>query len=773
MAEAHQAVAFSFQITHEGVHINYDTEILNIVWTSGVRSYRKRFTRSLNNIKNGVFPSSLEFLAAILVLVTACHSLLQIDPSFGFINFASSHFPITSLVTVLNLPDNGRSLLACFVYGVAVWVAKAMIMKYTLKCLLIYKGWMYESHGSGPSLSSSIWVFLMKMLTIKRPLLYSYQGALPRLPLPSVGETIDRYLRSIQALCDDDEDYQRKTKLAYEFRDGIARKLQKYLIFKSWWASNYVSDWWEEYVYLRSRSPLMINSNFYGIDTLFETPTSSQTSRAANLVYSCLIFRRLIDRQELKPIMLQGLVPLCSWQYERLFNTTRLPGIETDKLVHYSDSQHIVVLSKGKYYKVNIYFKGRLLLPREIESILDKIVADDSPALRGEEHLSVVTAVDRVSWSQTRDKFFSRGINKSSLDAIEKSAFVLILDDVDFEFDEKDPTKLDSYGQTLLHGRGYDRWYDKSFDLIVGRNGRAGFNAEHSWADAPIMAHLWEFILAYDHANLGYDESGRCKVGNGFQPPAGTRLKWEFPLELCQTIDKYVITAQKLVVDVDLKLIMFQEYGKGFMKKNRVSPDAYIQMALQLAYFRDSGKFSLTYEASMTRLFREGRTETVRPVTIESAAWVRSMNDQTKTKEDRIALLKHACQRHQIGYQNAMCGKGIDRHLFCLYVISKYLEIDSPFLKEVLSEPWKLSTSQTPHGQAGLLDLKKYPNHISAGGGFGPVADDGYGVSYIIAGEDKIFFHISSKESSTATDSLRFAKNIMQSLRDMRELLTR
>ena len=26
--------------------------------------------------------------------------------------------------------------------------------------------------------------------------------------------------------------------------------------------------------------------------------------------------------------------------------------------------------------------------------------------------------------------------------------------------------------------------------------------------------------------------------------------------------------------------------GKGFMKKCRTSPDAYIQMALQLAYFR-------------------------------------------------------------------------------------------------------------------------------------------------------------------------------------------
>lgn len=98
-----------------------------------------------------------------------------------------------------------------------------------------------------------------------------------------------------------------------------------------------------------------------------------------------------------------------------------------------------------------------------------------------------------------------------------------------------------------------------------------------------------------------------------------------------------------------------------------------------------------------------------------------------------------------------MCGKGIDRHLFCLYVVSKYLEVDSPFLKEVLSEPWRLSTSQTPHGQTSKMDLKKHPECISAGGGFGPVDDDGYGVSYIVAGEDLLFFHISSKISCPQT----------------------
>ena len=49
-------------------------------------------------------------------------------------------------------------------------------------------------------------------------------------------------------------------------------------------------------------------------------------------------------------------------------------------------------------------------------------------------------------------------------------------------------------------------------------------------------------------------------------------------------------------------------------------------------------------------------------------------------KQDKIALLRKACDQHTKLTQEAMTGQGIDRHLFCLYVISKYLEIESPFL---------------------------------------------------------------------------------------------
>lgn len=63
-----------------------------------------------------------------------------------------------------------------------------------------------------------------------------------------------------------------------------------------------MSDWWEEYVYLRGRSPLVVNSNFYGIDAILIKPVHTQAARAATVISICLQFRRLIERQELEPV---------------------------------------------------------------------------------------------------------------------------------------------------------------------------------------------------------------------------------------------------------------------------------------------------------------------------------------------------------------------------------------------------------------------------------------------------------------------------------------
>lgn len=761
MAEAHQAVAFQFTVTPDGIDLRLSHEALKQICLSGLHSWKKKFIRFKNGIITGVFPASpSSWLIVVVGVISSMHA--KVDPSLGMIAKISR-----TLDTTGRMSSQTKNIVSGVLFGTGLWVAVIMTMRYSLKVLLSYHGWMFAEHGK-MSRSTKIWMAMVKVFSGRKPMLYSFQTSLPRLPVPAVKDTVSRYLESVRPLMKE-EDFQRMTALAQDFAVNLGPKLQWYLKLKSWWATNYVSDWWEEYIYLRGRGPLMVNSNYYAMEMLYITPTHIQAARAGNTIHAILLYRRTLDREELKPIRLLGsTIPLCSAQWERLFNTSRIPGEETDTIQHIKDSRHIVVYHRGRYFKVWLYHDGRLLRPRELEQQMQQILDDPSEPQPGEAKLAALTAADRVPWAKCRQTYFARGKNKQSLDAVEKAAFFVTLDESEQGYREEDPeASIDSYAKSLLHGRCFDRWFDKSITFVVFKNSKIGINAEHSWADAPIVGHLWEYVMATDVFQLGYSEDGHCKGNTNPNIPKPTRLQWDIPGECQEVIEASLSSASLLANDVDLHSFPFDSFGKGLIKKCRTSPDAFIQLALQLAHYKDMGKFCLTYEASMTRLFREGRTETVRSCTMESCNFVQAMMDPKSTAEQRLKLFKIACEKHQHLYRLAMTGAGIDRHLFCLYVVSKYLAVDSPFLKEVLSEPWRLSTSQTPQQQVELFDFEKNPDYVSCGGGFGPVADDGYGVSYIIVGENFIHFHISSKFSSPETDSHRFGKHLRQAMMDI------
>lgn len=72
-------------------------------------------------------------------------------------------------------------------------------------------------------------------------------------------------------------------------------------------------------------------------------------------------------------------------------------------------------------------------------------------------------------------------------------------------------------------------------------------------------------------------------------------------------------------------------------------------------------------------------------------------------KEQRLDLFNRAAEKHQNMYRLAMTGAGIDRHLFCLYIVSKLLDIESPFLKQV----WSIMEVQSaPELLAFLLKMR-------------------------------------------------------------------
>lgn len=83
------------------------------------------------------------------------------------------------------------------------------------------------------------------------------------------------------------------------------------------------------------------------------------------------------------------------------------------------------------------------------------------------------------------------------------------------------------------------------------------------------------------------DESDDCKQARCSSSYGSLRVADVFVCLQCQEqISQSLAVAQALADDLDFHVFSFREFGKGKVKKCRVSPDAFIQMALQLAYYR-------------------------------------------------------------------------------------------------------------------------------------------------------------------------------------------
>ena len=95
------------------------------------------------------------------------------------------------------------------------------------------------------SVSTVLWGILVKIVSGYSPSLYSCQRSLPRMPVPTVNETLNKLLNSLSPLYDkNSEEWKKLCNDAKDFEKNMAPALQRILILKSWWSTNYVTDWW-------------------------------------------------------------------------------------------------------------------------------------------------------------------------------------------------------------------------------------------------------------------------------------------------------------------------------------------------------------------------------------------------------------------------------------------------------------------------------------------------------------------------------------------------
>lgn len=138
----------------------------------------------------------------------------------------------------------------------------------------------------------------------------------------------------------------------------------------------------------------------------------------------------------------------------------------------------------------------------------------------------------------------------------------------------------------MIHGGGSvcnsaNRWFDKTMQIIICNDGTWGLCYEHSPSEGIAPVQLLERILS----QINMRENKEDGVPQQLLPPP-ERLDWMITPEISQRMFLASKSIDKRIADLDFQVYRYKGYGKTFIKRCKASPDAYIQLALQLAYYK-------------------------------------------------------------------------------------------------------------------------------------------------------------------------------------------
>lgn len=538
-----------------------------------------------------------------------------------------------------------------------------------------------------------------------------FENSLPRLPVPSLEETAKRYLKSVHPLLRSDE-YSRTEGAVKKFLEpnSFARTLQKRLVARrdDPKHKNWIIDWWNDAAYLGCRDPLVpYISYFYSFRD--DRGRRNPAKRAAAITTAALEFRRQVEEGTLEPEYMRN-QPMAMSSYQYMFNCSRVAAEPTDYPIKFNwkENQHVVVVRKNQFFKVPTHADGQQLTTSELELQFSNIykMATKSPAV------GALTSLPRNAAVSARKSLLnSSSANAAALEAIESSSFVICLDDAG-------PITLEERAHAYWHGDGANRWFDKPCQFIINDNGTAGFIGEHSMMDGTPTHRLCDTVNALIFGErLDFQDPS---VRSSLAEPIALRF------ELSSQVENDISTAQKLFQEViaqhELKVQAYQAYGKGLIKKFKCSPDAYVQLVIQLAYHKMYGTNRPTYESAATRKFQQGRTETCRTVSDESVAFCRAMANPEIGPKECEKLFRAAINAHVKYITEASDGHGVDRHLFGLKKLIQDGEETPELFKDpayTYSSTWYISSSQLS-------------SEFFNGYGWSQVIDQGWGVAYMI-----------------------------------------
>ncbi|XP_011049382.1 PREDICTED: choline O-acetyltransferase isoform X2 [Acromyrmex echinatior] len=619
------------------------------------------------------------------------------------------------------------------------------------------------------------------------------EEALPSLPVPDLETTLQKYLAQVEAIT---PNHLEKTRsLVRAFLSGPGPKLQQRLFERRQKVANWATEWWLNDMYLSIPLALPINSN-PGLAAKPKRFANQQEAAVflARFLTELLNYQELLDRSGLEIERVKSkdgktMQPLCMAQHYQIFRIYRRPGVNNDEQIvldRASSGDHIIVAHHNQFYSVPVRASDRGRIT-EIELVQQLLRIMETKADPRTPPVGILTTTKRPAWAKAREELIKNERNRHNLELLERCLCVVCIDDDVLPTTFNNPMKKEDrwigdrdYANVLhhaLHGGGSrhlgaNRWFDKTFHAILGKDGMWGLTYEHSAGEAPAVFNAFEDITEKVDSMSPPDEN---LVPSHL--PAPEKLEWCLTEQSLNDIREAMMNFDALVEDLDLCILWFEDYSKEFIKSCRVSPDSYIQLALQLTYFRLHGKLVATYESAGIRRFALGRVDCIRAASPEALGWAKAMcqgdphgqmnqpnnaMDGSPKRAERIKeLFDLAVQRQTKEMNDNIHGQGIDNHLMGLRYVAK--EAGEPIPEIFTDEAYAivnhfaLSTSQVTTKNDVIV-------------GYGPVVPDGYGCAYNVR-KNGFIFSVSAFHSDGRTSAMQFAQTLEQSLRDMAAMI--
>ncbi|XP_061673292.1 carnitine O-acetyltransferase-like isoform X2 [Syngnathoides biaculeatus] len=594
--------------------------------------------------------------------------------------------------------------------------------------------------------------------TQERPLVH--QAGLPKLPVPPLKQTCENYLATLEPIVSEEE-LGHTRELVEEFlKGGVGERLQKGLERRARKTHNWLSEWWMQSAYLDCRMPVAVyTSPGVVLPRMHFQDRQGQMRFAAKLIAGVLEFKKLIDSDTL-PVEYLSKKPLCMDQYYQILSSCRIPGPKRDTVLKQAIGKtpptHITVVHNFQFFVLDVYNSdGTPLTVDQLYMQLEKIW--NTSLQTNKEPVGILTSQHRNTWGKAYNNLIKDKTNKESVRAIQKSIFTVCLDAPMPRV--SDELYMSRVAAQMLHGGGArwnsgNRWFDKTLQFIVGEDGTCGLVYEHAPSEGPPIVFLIDYVVKY----MQKTEIVRSPMVPLSMPQ---KLRFNITPEVKRDIEKAKQNMNIMVHDLDVNVLMFTDYGKNVPKQHNLSPDAFIQMAFQLAYFRMYSVCCATYESASLRMFQYGRTDAIRVTTKESLKFVQSMQDPSKQNAERLALLQKATQRHKENAYNAIHGQAIDRHLLGLRLqaIEDLTSMPEIFMDTsfAVAHHYNLLTSQVGSKTDCVMC-------------FGPMVPDGYGVCYNPM-DEHINIAVTAFNSCEETNAAKYAQTVNDALVDMRALL--